>query len=88
MVRQADSVIFTCLTSTFLLFKSQLTKKLDSATSEVYQQRQELWTLEKQRADLASEVEKYKQDNEFMEGEINTLRSTVNEHMQQASFPA
>jgi cell division protein FtsB len=88
MVRQADSVIFTCLTSTFLLSKSQLTKKLDSATSEVNQQRQELWTLEKQRADLASEVEKYKQDNEFMEGEINTLRSTVNEHMQQASFPA
>ena len=64
----------------------QLTKKLDSATSEVNQQRQELWTLEKQRADLASEVEKYKQDNEFMEGEISTLRSTVNEQMQQVSL--
>lgn len=62
---------------------SQLTKKLESATNEVNQQRQELWTLEKQRADLASEVEKYKQDNDFMEGEINTLRSTVNDQMQQ-----
>ena len=46
---------------------------------------QELWTLEKQRADLASESERVKQDNEFMEGEINTLRATVTEQMQQVT---
>ncbi len=44
---------------------------------------QELWALEKQRADLANETERLKQDNEFMEGEINTLRATVTEQMQQ-----
>lgn len=38
---------------------------------------QELWALEKQRADLASECERVKGDNEFMEGEISTLRATV-----------
>jgi hypothetical protein len=46
---------------------------------------QELWTLEKQRADLASETERVKQDNEFMEGEITTLRATVTEQMQQVT---
>ncbi|KAG1659222.1 hypothetical protein FOA52_008991 [Chlamydomonas sp. UWO 241] len=61
----------------------QLASKLDAASKEVGQQRQELWTLEKQRADLASELERYKQDNEFMEAEITTLRSTVNEQLQQ-----
>lgn len=61
----------------------QLTSKLEAAGKEIHQQRQELWTLEKQRADLASEVEKLKQDNEFMEGEITSLRATVTDHMQQ-----
>uniref|UniRef100_A0A7R9YUF5 Uncharacterized protein n=1 Tax=Chlamydomonas euryale TaxID=1486919 RepID=A0A7R9YUF5_9CHLO len=61
----------------------QLTSKLDASTKEVAQQRQELWTLEKQRADLASELERYKQDNEFMEGEISTLRASVTEQLQQ-----
>jgi DNA repair exonuclease SbcCD ATPase subunit len=46
---------------------------------------QELWALEKQRADLASETERVKQDNEFMEGEITTLRATVTEQMQQVT---
>ncbi|KAF5825842.1 hypothetical protein DUNSADRAFT_6509, partial [Dunaliella salina] len=44
---------------------------------------QVVWTLEKDRADLAAEFERFKQDNEFMEGEISSLRSTVTEQMQQ-----
>ncbi|GFH31408.1 uncharacterized protein HaLaN_30451, partial [Haematococcus lacustris] len=38
-----------------------------------------------QRASLASELERVKQDNEFMEGEISTLRATVTEQMQQST---
>lgn len=44
---------------------------------------QEIWTLEKHRADLAAEYERFKQDNEFMEGELSSMRSTVSEQMQQ-----
>eukprot|EP00798_Chlamydomonas_sp_ICE-L_P020179 gene20179-26916_t len=55
---------------------SQMTSKLDTAKTDLIQQKQELWALEKQRADLASEAEKYKQDSEYMEGEIRSLRVT------------
>lgn len=61
----------------------QLNSKLDASTKGAAQLRQDVWSLEKQRADLASELEKYKQDNSFMEVEVSNLRSTVNDQLQQ-----
>ncbi|KAJ9528718.1 hypothetical protein QJQ45_020614, partial [Haematococcus lacustris] len=59
--------------------------KLEAALLEAEQHKQELSSSDQQRASLASELERVKQDNEFMEGEISTLRATVTEQMQQST---
>ncbi|KAL6761625.1 hypothetical protein V8C86DRAFT_2532972 [Haematococcus lacustris] len=64
--------------------------KLEAALQEAEQHKQvgvsqELSSSDQQRASLASELERVKQDNEFMEGEISTLRATVTEQMQQST---
>lgn len=65
----------------------QLTSKLEAASKEVGLQRQELWTLEKQRADLASELERYKQDNEFMEVGWSQEHALLRAHKQALPLP-
>ena len=38
------------------------------------QTKQEVWALEKQRADLASELDRTRQEQDFLEGECSSLR--------------
>lgn len=47
---------------------------LTSSPSGPPQTRQEVWALEKQRADVASELDRTKQDLDYSEGELRTAR--------------
>lgn len=63
----------------------QLTSKLAEAKDQVTKQGQTIWNLEKHQGELASNVQKYKQENELLGGELAALRATFNDQMLQLS---
>lgn len=60
---------------------NRINNQLQTANREASKHKQELWNLERQRAELAVENEKQKEANEFMEGEISSMKGTIGQQI-------